>query len=124
WQVALGTSFGVVVGKEIFGGTGMNILNPALTARAFLFFAYPAQISGDVWLAAGAAGAAGPIPSPDAYTGATWLAAAKVSGLEGLANVTWWDAFAGFVPGSMGETSALACLLGAVLLLATGVASW
>lgn len=124
WQVALGTSFGVVVGKEIFGGTGMNILNPALTARAFLFFAYPAQISGDVWLAAGPAGAAGPIPSPDAFTGATWLASAKVSGLEGLANVTWWDAFAGFVPGSMGETSALACLLGAVLLLATGVASW
>lgn len=124
WQVAVGTSFGVVVGKEIFGGTGMNILNPALTARAFLFFAYPAQISGDVWLAASAAGPAGAIPSPDAFTGATWLAAAKVGGLEGLANVTWWEAFIGLVPGSMGETSALACLLGAALLLLTGVASW
>ncbi len=124
WQVALGTSFGVVVGKEIFGGTGMNILNPALTARAFLFFAYPAQISGDVWIAAGAAGEAGPVPSPDAFTGATWLAAAKVGGLEALGDLTWWDAFIGLVPGSMGETSALACLLGAVLLLVTGVASW
>lgn len=124
WQVAIGTSFGVVVGKEIFGGTGMNILNPALTARAFLFFAYPAEISGDVWLAAGAAGPAGDVPSPDAFTGATWLAAAKVAGLDGLSGVTLWDAFAGFVPGSMGETSALACLLGAVILLGTGVASW
>lgn len=124
WQVALGTSFGVVVGKEIFGGTGMNILNPALTARAFLFFAYPAQISGDVWLAAGAAGEAGAMPSPDAFTGATWLAAAKVGGLEAMGDLTWWQAFVGLMPGSMGETSALACLLGAVLLLATGVASW
>lgn len=124
WQVAVGTSFGIVVGKEIFGGTGMNILNPALTVRAFLFFAYPAQISGDVWVAAGAAGPAGAIPSPDAYTGATWLAAAKTAGLEGLADVTFWEAFVGLVPGSMGETSALACLIGAALLLATGVASW
>lgn len=124
WQVALGTSFGVVVGKEIFGGTGMNILNPALTARAFLFFAYPAQISGDVWIAAGAAGEAGPVPSPDAFTGATWLAAAKVGGLEALADLSWWDALVGLIPGSMGETSALACLIGAALLLVTRVASW
>jgi Na+-transporting NADH:ubiquinone oxidoreductase subunit B len=124
WQVAVGTTFGVVVGKEIFGGTGMNILNPALTARAFLFFAYPAEISGDVWLAAGAAADAGPVPTPDAYTGATWLATAAVSGMAGLERLSWWDAFLGFVPGSMGETSALACLLGAVLLLVTGVASW
>jgi Na+-transporting NADH:ubiquinone oxidoreductase subunit B len=124
WQVALGTTFGVVVGKEIFGGTGMNILNPALTARAFLFFAYPAEISGDVWLAAGAAAEAAAVPSPDAFTGATWLATVAVTGVDGLAGLSWWDAFLGFVPGSMGETSALACLLGAVLLLVTGVASW
>jgi Na+-transporting NADH:ubiquinone oxidoreductase subunit B len=124
WQVALGTTFGVVVGKEIFGGTGMNILNPALTARAFLFFAYPAEISGDVWLAAGAAAEAAAVPSPDAFTGATWLATVAVTGVDGLAGLNWWDAFLGFVPGSMGETSALACLLGAVLLLVTGVASW
>jgi Na+-transporting NADH:ubiquinone oxidoreductase subunit B len=124
WQVALGTTFGVVVGKEIFGGTGMNILNPALTARAFLFFAYPAEISGDVWLAAGPAAEAAAVPSPDAFTGATWLATVAVTGVDGLAGLSWWDAFLGFVPGSMGETSALACLLGAVLLLVTGVASW
>ncbi len=125
WQVALGTTFGVVIGKEIFGGTGMNILNPALTARAFLFFAYPAEISGDVWLAAGAAGEAGAVPSPDAFTGATWLATAAVTGVAGLdGHLNWWDAFWGFIPGSMGETSAAACLLGAAILLMTGVASW
>ena len=126
WQVALGIAFGVVIGKEIFGGTGMNILNPALTARAFLFFAYPGQISGDaVWIAAKT--------SPDGYSGATWLARAAVNGpavfagssdAGAQAGVTWWDAFVGLVPGSMGETSALACLLGAVLLIVTGVGSW
>jgi Na+-transporting NADH:ubiquinone oxidoreductase subunit B len=121
WQVALGTSFGVVIGKEIFGGTGMNILNPALTARAFLFFAYPAAISGNVWVAA--AGGTG-TTIPDAYTGATWLASAATGGVAGFAGLTWWDAFAGFVPGSMGETSALACLAGAVLLVVTGIGSW
>jgi len=121
WQVALGTSFGVVIGKEIFGGTGMNILNPALVARAFLFFAYPAQISGNVWVAATSTGPG----SPDAYSGATWLASASEGGRAAIeAGVSWWDAFIGLVPGSMGETSALACLLGAVLLLVTGVASW
>jgi Na+-transporting NADH:ubiquinone oxidoreductase subunit B len=125
WQVALGTTFGVVIGKEIFGGTGMNILNPALTARAFLFFAYPAAISGNVWVAAnyGADAAAG-ATVPDAYTGATWLAVAANSGVNGFGDLSWWDAFLGFVPGSMGETSALACLAGAVLLIVTGVASW
>lgn len=122
WQVALGTSFGVVVGKEIFGGTGMNILNPALTARAFLFFAYPAEISGNVWIAANfSADATATVP--DGYTGATWLAVAAERGVQGL-DVSWWDAFVGLVPGSMGETSALACLAGAVLLVVTGVASW
>jgi Na+-transporting NADH:ubiquinone oxidoreductase subunit B len=119
WQVALGTSFGVVIGKEIFGGTGMNILNPALTARAFLFFAYPAEISGNVWIAAQATA-----DTPDAYTGATMLAAATEGGVGALGDITLWQAFIGTIPGSMGETSALACLAGAVLLIVTGVGSW
>jgi Na+-transporting NADH:ubiquinone oxidoreductase subunit B len=121
WQIALGTSFGVVIGKEIFGGTGMNILNPALTARAFLVFAYPAEISGDVWLAAGPAASGVPV---DGFTGATPMATLSAEGMQALANVSWWDAFYGFIPGSMGETSALACLLGALLLIVTGVGSW
>jgi Na+-transporting NADH:ubiquinone oxidoreductase subunit B len=121
WQVAIGTSFGVVIGKEIFGGTGMNILNPALTARAFLFFAYPAEISGDVWLAAGPAANGVHI---DGYSGATLMATLNTQGMASLAGTSWWDAFYGFIPGSMGETSALACLLGAVLLVVTGVGSW
>jgi Na+-transporting NADH:ubiquinone oxidoreductase subunit B len=118
WQVALGISFGVVIGKEVFGGTGMNILNPALTARAFLFFAYPAEISGDaVWIAA--------MTSPDGVSGATWLARTAVEGRAALTGeVTWWDAFIGLKPGSMGETSFLACLVGAALLVLTGVGSW
>ncbi|MCB1056350.1 MAG: NADH:ubiquinone reductase (Na(+)-transporting) subunit B [Acidobacteria bacterium] len=119
WQVALGALFGVVIGKEIFGGTGMNILNPALVSRAFLFFAYPGQISGDaVWIAAKT--------SADGYSGATWLAEAAVHGPAALASgaVTWWDAFIGLIPGSMGETSAAACLFGAIVLVVTGVGSW
>ncbi len=118
WQVALGTIFGVVVGKEVFGGTGMNVLNPALTARAFLFFAYPGQISGDnVWIAAQT--------SPDGYSGATWLARAAVDGTAGLeGGLAWRDALIGVIPGSMGETSAIACLIGAVILVATGIGSW
>ncbi len=125
WQVALGISFGVVVGKEIFGGSGFNILNPALTARAFLFFAYPAEMSGDrIWIAADT--------SPDAVSGATWLARLSLAGPEALAEpfhpasgapVSAWDAFLGLVPGSMGETSVLACLFGAVVLVATGIGS-
>lgn len=114
WQVGLGTAFGIIIGKEIFGGTGMNFLNPALTARAFLFFAYPAQISGEVWVAA---------KFPDGTSGATWLASLAESGNH-LAGFTWMDAFLGFIPGSMGETSAMAALLGAVLLLVTRVAAW
>lgn len=139
WQVAVGIIFGVVVGKEIFGGTGMNILNPALTARAFLFFAYPAQISGDkVWIAATAdnaidgfsgATALGRIAtssSADAMSGATSAAAPLDSWLWQLNDMglSWTDAFLGSMPGSMGETSALACLLGAVLLIYTGIGSW
>ncbi len=123
WQVALGISFGVVIGKEVFGGTGFNILNPALTARAFLFFAYPAQISGDaVWTAAAtsADGVSG-ATWLDGVSGATWLAAKAV---EGPGDLSWWDAFIGVIPGSMGETSALACLAGAALLILTGVGSW
>jgi len=111
WQAAVGISFGVVIGKEIFGGVGMNILNPALTARAFLFFAYPLQISGDaVWVGI------------DGFSSATPLAKAA-EGFPGV-GITWWDAFWGFIPGSMGETSTFAILLGAVLLLLTGIGSW
>ncbi len=115
WQVAVGIAFGVVFGKEVFGGTGKNFLNPALTARAFLFFAYPGQITGDaVWTAV------------DGYTGATILGTAATQGMQGVAEAgfTWMNAFLGFIPGSLGETSALACLLGAVVLVATGIGSW
>ncbi|MHC4674196.1 MAG: NADH:ubiquinone reductase (Na(+)-transporting) subunit B, partial [Planctomycetota bacterium] len=115
WQVALGIAFGVIIGKEVFGGTGMNILNPALTSRAFLFFAYPAQISGDaVWVAV------------DGFSGPTMLAQAAGGGKADLLNSdwSWMDAFLGFIPGSMGETSALACLIGAILLIVTGIGSW
>ncbi|MDG2050092.1 MAG: NADH:ubiquinone reductase (Na(+)-transporting) subunit B, partial [Myxococcota bacterium] len=117
WMVVLGIAFGIVIGKEIFGGVGMNFLNPALTARAFLFFAYPAALSGDaVWMAADLQGV-------DTYSGATLLAqAASTKGA--LAGFDWWDAFWGWVPGSMGETSAFACLLGAGLLILTGVGSY
>lgn len=112
WQAAVGIIFGVVVGKEVFGGTGRNVFNPALTARAFLFFAYPAQISGDaVWTAV------------DGFTGATPLAQAAAGGMNAI-SVAWNDAFVGFIPGSMGETSTLACLLGAGYLILTGIGSW
>ncbi len=119
WQLAIGVSFGVVIGKEIFGGVGMNVLNPALVARAFLFFAYPAAISGDkVWIAADFT----PI---DGLSGATWLAkAAETAGALQSSAFNWWDAFYGFIPGSMGETSTLACIIGAGILIFTGVGSW
>jgi Na+-transporting NADH:ubiquinone oxidoreductase subunit B len=121
WQVAVGTAFGVLIGKEVFGGTGMNILNPALTVRAFLFFAYPAEISGDKpWIAADFVGV-------DGFSGATWLSRAAVDGASVLGDFgspLWWDAFLGFIPGSMGETSAALCLLGAVILIATQIGSW
>lgn len=114
WQVAVGTAFGVVVGKEIFGGTGMNFLNPALVVRAFLFFAYPAQISGEVWTAA---------QFPDVVSGATALARVAHSS-EALSGLDFKAAFIGTIPGSMGETSTLACLIGAVILIATRIASY
>ena len=132
WQVGLGIAFGVVVGKEIFGGTGTNFLNPALTARAFLYFSYAPQMSGDkVWSAV------------DGYSGATALGAIAadetgssvteiVSGLAGTANgvaieasnTTWWDAFWGNMHGSIGETSTFCCLLGAIVLIVSRVGSW
>ena len=115
WMVALGISFGVVIGKEIFGGTGKNFLNPALVGRAFLYFAYPAEITGDlVWVAV------------DGYSGATPLGLGKLGGMQAIttAGYTWWNAFIGLIPGSLGETSTLACLLGAVFLIYTKVASW
>jgi len=125
WQVALGIAFGVVLGKEVFGGTGMNVLNPALTARAFLFFAYPAQISGDQpWVAANLS------TLPQGVTGATALARAAVDPATMMTPhgadwpYTWWDSFIGTIPGSMGETSALCCLLGAAVLIVTRVGSW
>ncbi len=117
WMVALGMAFGLVFGKEVFGGTGMNFLNPALTARAFLFFAYPAYMSGDQpWIAADFLGV-------DSFSGATLLAQAAVT--EGaLEGARFSDAFFGFIPGSMGETSALCAFLGLGILLLTRVGSW
>lgn len=116
WQAALGITFGVVVGKEVFGGTGKNFLNPALTGRAFLFFAYAPQMSGDaVWTAV------------DGFSGATSLSQ-LAAGLPALsatgAELTWMDAFIGREQGSIGETSTLAILIGAVILLVTRIASW
>ena len=114
WQVAIGISFGVVLGKEVFGGTGKNFLNPALTGRAFLYFAYPVEITGDaVWVAV------------DGFTYATPLGAAAADGMTAVTDsVTWTQAFLGTIPGSMGETSTLACMIGAAILIATRVGSW
>jgi Na+-transporting NADH:ubiquinone oxidoreductase subunit B len=134
WQVALATIFAVVIGKEVFGGTGMNILNVAMTARAFLYFAYPAQISGDqVWTYLGD-------KTPvDGFSGATALAVAYTAGVDGEPvtkalsehNTVIGDGlysfsnlFMGLIPGSIGETSTLMALVGAVILIGTGVASW
>ena len=119
WQVAIATAFAVILAKEVFGGTGMNLLNPALTARAFLFFAYPSQISGDlsVWV-------------EDGFTGATalGLGAEAMNGSElaitAVDNLSFSNLFLGFIPGCIGETSTLMCLLGAGVLIATGVGNW
>jgi len=115
WQVALGIIFGVVIGKEVFGGTGKNFLNPALTGRAFLYFAYPAQMSGDtIWT---------PV---DGFSGATALSVGATDGYAALPErgLEWSDAFFGFMQGSMGETSALACFIGLAFLLITRIANW
>ena len=117
WMLAIAVAFAVIFGKEVFGGTGMNFLNPALLARAFLFFAYPSKMSGsDVWISLGKGTAV------DGFTGATPLSHLK----EGVDSIgySFWDLFAGLIPGSVGETSVIAILLGAVVLLWTGVASW
>jgi Na+-transporting NADH:ubiquinone oxidoreductase subunit B len=128
WQVAIAVTFGVIIGKEVFGGTGMNIFNPALTARAFLFFTYPGKISGDkVWTAIDVA----KDKLIDGYSGATPLLVAS-SGERGesavaavqSANFSFNDMFFGLIPGSMGETSTLAILIGALILIVTGVGSW
>jgi len=128
WQVAVGMSFGVVIGKEVFGGTGMNILNPALTGRAFLFFAYPGKISGDkVWIAIDAA----KDKLIDGFSGATPLLVASNAEKGSSASqavvdygFSFTDMFYGLIPGSWGETSALACLIGAAILIITGIGSW
>ncbi len=133
WQVGLATFFAVVIGKEVFGGTGMNILNVALTARAFLYFAYPSQISGEIWTYLGDKA------TVDGYSGATSLALAVEASNEGVAvadklaqtnTVLGGDFFSisnmfmGLIPGSIGETSTLAALIGGIILIATGVGSW
>jgi Na+-transporting NADH:ubiquinone oxidoreductase subunit B len=120
WMVAVATIFAVIVGKEVFGGTGMNILNPALTARAFLFFAYPAFMSGDkVWIDTSPVNGAQLV---DGFSGATPLAIAAAGTLQGVPSME--AAFWGFIPGSIGETSAFACLIGAAILIYTGIGSW
>lgn len=118
WQAALGISFGVVIAKELFGGTGRNFMNPALAGRAFLFFAYPASISGTAcWT---------PV---DGFSGATPLAQWAEGGQQALVNfagepITWMDAFLGNIPGSIGEGSTLMILVGAVMIVGLGIASW
>lgn len=138
WQVALATVFGVVVGKEIFGGTGMNVLNVAMTSRAFLYFAYPLQISGEVWTQMAGKTAV------DGYSGATALAVANNTSIQGTESVvegltqannvlaspfggdffSFQNMLIGGIPGSIGETSTIMALIGALILIATGVGSW
>jgi len=117
WMLAVAVVFAVVIGKEVFGGTGMNILNPALTARAFLFFAYPTMMSGDkVWISLGGENAV------DGFSGATPLANAIEGGVNAIPSIM--ESFIGIIPGSVAETSGLAILIGAALLLISGIASW
>lgn len=134
WQVALATIFAVIIAKEVFGGTGMNILNVALTARAFLYFAYPSQISGEVWTVLADA------TPVEGFSGATALAVAYQTTVEDIGSVTtalastnnvissdffsFSNMFFGYIPGSIGETSAFWALIGGVILVATGVGSW
>ena len=119
WMVATGTAFAVIFGKEVFGGTGMNILNPALTARAFLFFAYPAYMSGNEVWTHGLMNGEGIV---DGFSGATPLSMAAEGNVQNLPSVN--DMFFGLIPGSIGETSVIAILIGALILLITGVGSW
>lgn len=122
WQVAVATSFGVVIGKEIFGGVGMNIFNPALVARAFIFFAYPSQISGDkVWLNIDGVSGATPLAIPAAVENGQALDLLnKVHQFD----YSWWNMFWGYIPGSIGETNKLVIILGALFLVVTRIANW
>lgn len=131
WMVGLATAFSVVIGKEVFGGTGMNVFNPALLARAFVFFAYPSKMSGDLVWISGLTGGHGMV---DGFSGATPLAIAATGAGETAHNMTVSqlvshlpsasDMFFGFIPGSIGETSTLAILIGAAILMITGIGSW
>ncbi len=124
WMVGVATAFSVVIAKEVFGGTGMNIWNPALIARAFLFFAYPSKMSGDLIWVSGMTKGEGIV---DGYSGATALGNAAIGKTELLANgnaFDLWHSFLGVIPGSIGETSTLAILIGALVLLVTGIGSW
>ncbi len=138
WMVAIATAFAVIIGKEVFGGTGMNILNIALTSRAFLFFAYPKQMSGEIWIHDVAANKTAGL-LVDGHTGATALGhlantvgkaadSAEVKGImaqfEPGGMFSFENSFLGLIPGSIGETSTLACLIGAAILLFTGIGSW
>lgn len=130
WQVAVATAFAVIIGKEAFGGTGMNVVNIALTARAFLYFAYPLQISGEVWTFLGDG------TTVAGYSGATPLAVAGQSVGNSVADLnafgagwadgmySFWNLFLGVIPGCIGETSTLMCLIGGFILVVTGVGSW
>ncbi len=119
WMLAIAVAFAVIIGKEVFGGTGYNVFNPALLARAFLFFAYPSHMSGDkVWIA-GLTKGQGVI---DGFSGATPLAKAAAYQIDTMPSV--YDMFMGFIPGSVGETSTLAILIGAAILVITGIGSW
>lgn len=120
WMVAIATVFAVIIGKEVFGGTGMNILNPALTARAFLFFAYPSKMSGnEVWINTQVHEGEKVV---DGFSGATPLGDAAAGYGDKIPDL--WTSFLGMIPGSIGETSTLACLIGAAILIYTGIGSW
>jgi len=120
WMVAVSTVFAVIIGKEVFGGTGMNILNPALTARAFLFFAYPTKMSGnEVWINTDLKEGQRLV---DGFSGATPLGDAAAEFGDKIPG--FWDSFIGTIPGSIGETSTIACLIGAAILIYTGIGSW
>ena len=131
WMLAIATAFAVIIGKEVFGGTGMNIWNPALLARAFLFFSYPSSMSGDyAWIGGLQKASEGGMPWAsgsgvivDGFSGATPLANASMQGLADH-GYNFWNLFIGNIPGAVGETSAIAILLGAILIVWTGVASW
>lgn len=117
WMVAVSTAFAIIFGKEVFGGTGMNVFNPALVARAFLFFSYPSKISGvEPWVFTGGQ------PVVDGFSAATPLGNAGTGEFDKLAST--WDAFVGTIPGSIGETSFIAIMIGAFILLLTGIGSW